>query len=371
MRFLFFTGGWILGGMETAFLSLMTGLAARGHQSTAVVSGWTDGAVPRLLDEAGIPHHEVPLGRFYVSNPHFTWHTVRRMPAARRQLRAIAADVRPDWVISPDIQTLLLSASIFAARRALFLQSPPERLMRHRWAGRLLDRLLDRVLCCSSFIADCARGTPVDPTKLAVVPNGVPLTSSTPIARRTPVRLAIVGRIVEQKQHMVLLEACAGLKRRGVAYQLDIVGAKGGSFCDAVEARIAALGLVDQVRWTGFAGDRDSLYGDFDILVAAAVDEPFGLTVAEAGAYGLPVVAARSGAFPELVEDGVTGLLFAPRDAAGLACCLERLVLDADLRRRLGTAGRVRMASVFTIDAMTKRFLDACATSSRDRRSPP
>ena len=369
MRFLFFTGGWTVGGMETAFLSLMKGLAARGHQPTAIVSGWTDGEVPRLLDEAGIPHHEVSLGRFYVTNPVFTWHTLRCMPGARRQLRAVAADVRPDWVISPDVQTLLLSASIFRARRALFLQSPPERLMRHRWAGRLLDRRLDRLLCCSQFIADCALSTPVDRAKLAVVLNGVPMPATASFVQRTPPRLAIVGRIVEQKQHMVLLEACALLKRRGVDCRLAIVGTRGGSFSDAVEARIAALGLAEQVHWTGYVADRDRLYGDIDILVAPAVDEPFGLTVAEAGAYGLPVVAARSGAFPEIVEDDRTGLLFAPGNAADLARNLERLVLDADLRRRLGSAGRERVASTFTIDAMTELFLEA--TSRRDRQSPP
>lgn len=347
--------------METAFLSLMKGLLARGHQATAIVSGWTDGDVPRLLEEAGVRHHEVPLGRLYVSNPGFTWHTLRRMPAARRQLRAIAADVRPDWVISPDVQTLLLSAAIFKTRRALFLQSPPERLMRHRWTGRLLDRRLDRVLCCSQFIAECARDTPVDPAKLAVVPNGVPVPAAPLIARRTPVRLAIVGRIVEQKQHMVLLEACARLKERGVAYELDIVGAKGGAFCNGVDSRIAALGLVEQVRWKGFVADRDRLYRDLDILVAPAVDEPFGLTVAEAGSYGLPVVAACSGAFPELIEEGRTGLLFAPGDAEDLARALEVLILDAERRQSLGAAGRRRIESSFTIEAMTDRFLQACA----------
>ena len=73
------------------------------------------------------------------------------------------------------------------------------------------------------------------------------------------------------------------------------------------------------MRWRGYIADRDRLYGDLDILVAPAIDEPFGLTVAEAGSYGLPVVAARSGAFPELIENGRTGLLFAPGDAADLA----------------------------------------------------
>jgi glycosyltransferase involved in cell wall biosynthesis len=360
MRFLFFTGGWTVGGMETAFLSLMKGLAARGHQSTAIVSGWTDGEVPRLLDQAGIPHHEVRLGRLYVSNPVFTWHTLRHMPAARRQLRAIAADVRPDWVISPDVQTLLLSAAVLRARRALFLQSGPERLMRPGLAGRFVNRHLDRVLCCSHFIAERARLTPVDAGKLAIVPNGVPLPAERPFADRRPVRLGIVGRVVEQKRHGVLLEACALLQQRlPDAFRLDIVGVKDGPFAAALDLRIAALGLGDIVRWTGFLADRDQLYGELDIVVAPAVEEPFGLTVPEAGSYGLPVVAARSGAFPELIEEERTGLLFEPGDAAGLAQALGRLVGDAALRRRLGEAARAHVGARFTIENMAERFLSA------------
>jgi glycosyltransferase involved in cell wall biosynthesis len=360
MRFLFFTGGWTVGGMETAFLSLMKGLAARGHEPTAIVSGWTDGEVPRLLDQAGIAHHEVRLGRIYVRNLVFTWHTLRHMPAARRQLRAIAADVRPDWVISPDVQTLLLSAAVLRTRRALFLQSGPERLMCHSLAGRFVDRHLDRVLCCSRFIADCARLTPVDAGKLAIVPNGVPLPAERPFVDRRPVRLGIVGRIVEQKQHGVLLEACALLQKRlPGAFRLDFVGTQEGSFAAELESQIAALGLGDVVRWTGFLADRDRLYGELDILVAPAVDEPFGLTVPEAGSYGLPVVAARSGAFPELIEEERTGLLFEPGDATGLAQALERLVRDAALRRRLGEAARAHVGARFTIENMTERFLSA------------
>ena len=360
MRFLFFTGGWTMGGMETAFLSLMKGLTARAHQATAIVSGWTDGEVPRLLDEAGIPHHEVSLGRFYVRNPVFTWHTLRHLPAARRQLRAIAADVRPDWVISPAVQTLLLSASILRTRRALFLQSGPERLMRHGLAGRVVDRHVDRVLCCSRFIADCARRTPVDAAKLAIVPNGVSLPAERPFVARRPVRLGIVGRIVEQKQHGVLLEACAVLQQRlPGAFRLDIVGTREGPFAAELDSRVAAFGLGEIVGWTGFLTDRDQLYGDLDILVAPAVDEPFGLTVPEAGSYGLPVVAARSGAFPELIEEERTGLLFEPGDASGLARALERLVGDAALRRRLGEAARAHVGARFSIEEMTERFLSA------------
>jgi glycosyltransferase involved in cell wall biosynthesis len=93
--------------------------------------------------------------------------------------------------------------------------------------------------------------------------------------------------------------------------------------------------------------------------VAPAVDEPFGLTVPEAGSYGLPVVAARSGAFPELVEEGRTGLLFAPGDVGQLADALERLIGDASLRRQLGAAARTHVEARFTVAAMTDRFLEA------------
>ncbi len=252
MRFLFFTGGWTVGGMETAFLSLMKGLAARGHQPTAIVSGWTDGEVPRLWTRRAFrttkcrSADSISAMRFSPGTP------CGACPRRDASFVAIAANVRPDWVISPDVQTLLLSASILRTRRALFLQSPPERLMQHRWGGRLLDRRLDRVLCCSQFIAEWARSTPVDPAKLAVVHNGVPIPAAAPIVQRTPPRLAIVGRIVDQKQHMVLLEACSLLKRRGVDCRLDIVGTKGGDFSDAVEARISALGLVRAGKLDGF-----------------------------------------------------------------------------------------------------------------------
>ena len=126
-----------------------------------------------------------------------------------------------------------------------------------------------------------------------------------------------------------------------------------------VEARIAALGLGGAVRWIGFVADRDALYGSLDIVAAPAIDEPFGLAVHEAGSDRLPVVVARFGAFPELVEDGVNGLMFEPGCAEGCAQALQRLIDDPALRRRLGDAGRVRVAAEFTIEKMATRFLAA------------
>jgi glycosyltransferase involved in cell wall biosynthesis len=353
MRFLFFVGGWQFGGMETAYLSLMKGLKALGHQPVAIVCGWTNGVVPELLEQAGIAYHEVRLGRIYLRNPYWTWHTLWRMPLARRRLRRIAAEVQPDWVIFAELQMVLMVASMLPAKRAIYLQSEPGRLMRHAWSARAIDRRLDRVIAVSDFIAGRLS---VDRRKVAVVHNGVEL----PKAARNehaPVRIGIVGRLAAQKQHLVLLDACAQLKHG--SFELHIVGPKSGPFVRDVERRIAALGLADSVRWTGFVADRDALYGALDIVAAPAIDEPFGLTLPEAGSYGLPVVAARSGAFPELIEDRINGLMFEPGDAEGLAHALRRLIDDSALRHRLGAAARLRVAARFTIEKMARRFLSA------------
>jgi glycosyltransferase involved in cell wall biosynthesis len=225
--------------------------------------------------------------------------------------------------------------------------------MQHGWSKRAIERRLDRLVCVSDFIA---RNLPTDRRKIAVVRNGVEIPDAEPSVH-APVRIGIVGRIAAQKQHLVLLEACA-LLRRG-SFELHIVGAKSGAHVRDVEEKIAALGLGDAVRWTGFVADRDALYGSLDIVAAPAIDEPFGLTVPEAGSYRLPVLAARSGAFPELVEDGVNGLMFEPGSAEGCAQALQRLIDDPALCRRLGDAGRARVAADFTIEKMATRFLAA------------
>ncbi|HSI02705.1 MAG TPA: glycosyltransferase family 4 protein [Reyranella sp.] len=357
MRFLFFVGGWQFGGMETAYLSLMKGLKARGHEPTAIVCGWTDGIVPELLERAGIAWHEVRLGRLYLRNPYWTWHTLWRMPMARRRLRLIGERLRPDWVVYPEPQMVLLTASLVAARRAMYLQSPPGRLIEQGWSRRALEARLDRIVCVSDFIA---RGLPVARGKTAVVHNGVDLRP--PVLReQAPVRIGIVGRVAEEKQHLVLLESCAILRARLPAgrFAVDIVGENSGAFARQVEQRIRDRGLGEVVHWAGFVADRDALYGNLDIVAAPAIDEPFGLTVPEAGAYGLPVVAARSGAFPEIVQDGVTGLMFDAGDVGGLARALEQLILDRALRRRLGAAAHAHVARHFTVERMAGAFLSA------------
>jgi glycosyltransferase involved in cell wall biosynthesis len=355
MKFLFLAGGATVTGMEVALLSLMARLNATGHRAVAIVSGWNDGAYLPMLDAAGIEHHEVFLGRIYRNNADWTRGTLWALRDAARDIRRIAASFAPDWMVFGEAQSLLFCSLVLpGARRLLYLHGEPERMMRHPIGGHMVGASVRQVICVSDFVADAVRRSPLRRKPLAVVHNGTPLPAfDRALPAAGPVRLGIIGRFSAQKRHPVLLEALTRLPSG--SFRLSIVGGVDAT----IEERVAALGLSGSVTWPGFVSDKAAIYRDLDIVVAPAVDEGFGMTVVEAGAHGLPVVAARSGAFPEVVRDGETGLLVPPDDPEALAKALQRLIADADLRRRLGDAARAHVAKDFTVERMADRFVAA------------
>jgi glycosyltransferase involved in cell wall biosynthesis len=367
MTFLFFVSGEIIGGKELVLRSLMSQIVSLGHRVIAIVSVWNDSIYPRMLDHAGIEHHEIRLGRIYLSNPNWTRGTLKALPDSVRTIRRITADLQPDWVIFDEPQSLLLcSATIPRRKRVLYLHAVPDHLMSHRLWGRLIARQVDRTLCVSEFVARSARATPLQRTPITVVENGTDAPDvDRPLIQRRPLRLGIVGRVTPQKQHRTVLRAMALLVTRLPRdhIHLDIVGAATSQAERDLQAEIARLDLSRLVTRRGFVEDRSEIYSGLDIVMAPAIDEGFGMTALEAAAFGLPVVAARSGGLPEVVLEETTGLLFEPGDAEGLARSLERLILDREFGHRLGQVARARVRAAFTMEKMAKRFLAALGGS--------
>jgi glycosyltransferase involved in cell wall biosynthesis len=114
-----------------------------------------------------------------------------------------------------------------------------------------------------------------------------------------------------------------------------------------VLARRAALGLEDRVFVLDHRGDVPDVLAGLDVVVCPSVREPFGMVLLEAMAAGRPVVASDSGGPAEIVEDGMSGLLFPTGDAAALAERLQRLLDDPALRERLAEGGRRRVREAF------------------------
>lgn len=176
-----------------------------------------------------------------------------------------------------------------------------------------------------------------------------------------PIRILSVGRAVEKKGYQDLLDALAALPQ-DVHWQFVHVG--GGPLLARLKARARALGMNAQASWLG-AQPHDAVlreYRQADLFVLAcrvAKDgDRDGLpnVLLEAQSQGLACVATRFSAIPELIEDGVTGLLVPERDSAALCAALSRLIVDRDARERLGVAGQKRVRERFCFATSVERL---------------
>lgn len=168
-----------------------------------------------------------------------------------------------------------------------------------------------------------------------------------------------IGRVVPQKGFDVLIDAYARLSaRRTDAPDLLIAG--DGPERESLQKRASDLGLTDRVHLIGFA-DRPtavSLFRGCEMFVLPSRHEPQGIVNLEAMACAKPVIASRVGGVPEIVLDGVTGLLVPSEDASALALALESLLADPDRARALGEAGQARATAEFTWPRIADQYFE-------------
>ena len=186
-----------------------------------------------------------------------------------------------------------------------------------------------------------SRGFPA--SRVHAVPSRIDIRRTEPAMPHQPVRIATAARLETHKGIDVLLDACARLNRSTPPVHLDIYG--DGSLRADLEQRAISSRL--DVTFHGNVSDvRDRLLGA-DIFVLPSRGENLPITILEAMAVALPVVASRVGGIAELVDDGVSGRLVEPDDVAALAQALTPLVADPHQRAAMGRAGVARVAARF------------------------
>jgi len=268
-----------------------------------------------------------------------------------------------------------------AADEARFSRSPEE----HRLLSSLARleqrnaRAADRVIVPSAYSAQVVRreyGIPEEalrvvpePIDLALwnaSPNGAPPAGNgTPLAGVTGApdgrpTLLSVARQYPRKDTATLLRAMVMLRDVIPDVHLRIVG-DGPEFGNLVRLS-GELQLDDSVTLYGAIpddGDVRRHFAEADIFCLPSLQEGFGIVFLEAMAAGIPIVAARAGAVPEVVPEGEVGWLVPPADPPALAEALLALLRDPAMRRRMGTSGR-RRARDFDLLPVASAFVDAC-----------
>ena len=181
--------------------------------------------------------------------------------------------------------------------------------------------------------------------------------------------VAIVGRLDPVKGVHRVVDAVLELNRSGRACTLAIVGAPSAGhdgYVTEIRSRAAILG--DRVRFVGVRSDIPDVLRAVDVVVNASEAEPFGLSVLEAQACGVPVVCANSGGIPDFVADQMTGLLFELNDPTSLPAALDRLLGSSELAATLAARALVQAGSSYSLSARADSIARVYREAARPRR---
>ena len=227
-----------------------------------------------------------------------------------------------------------------------------------RTLGQPLLRLSDQLLCVSNAVADHALKRGVSSNRLIVVPNGVDSRRfhPSPDEIQTPPVVLFVGRLIFNKGPMTFIDAAANVLRHRSDVRFLLVG--DGPLRASLRERIRDYDIDANVHLLGNRSDVPELMRTAALFARPSLIEGMPLTVLEAMASGLPVIASPVGGTPELVKDGETGLLVDGADAVGLSSAITRLLDDDALRASMGIRARGRVLGEFSWEWVANQTLE-------------
>jgi sugar transferase (PEP-CTERM/EpsH1 system associated) len=356
------------GGAQAALLRLLEGLDRERFTPTVACLYNGDGAVAREIRALGISVFDAQM-RHKADLPALLrlYRHIRRVRPAILHASLFHANL-PGRVLG----RLVGVPVIICSERTMAMESE-WRYRINRWTIGLVDR----VIAVSANVRDFyAAHVGLTADKLVVIYNGVQVPELSISLREARAELGLpddgpiigaISRLDPVKGVDFLIRALAQVN----GATLVVVG--DGPERAALEALAGDLGVADRIHWAGHRRDVPYLLPAFDLLVQPSLHEGLPNTVLEAMACGLPVVATAVGGTPEVIVDGLTGLLVPPRDADALAQAMVTLLSNADLRRTMGRAGRERVAQRFTAERMveqTQRLYGQLLTEKRIASSP-
>jgi glycosyltransferase involved in cell wall biosynthesis len=229
------------------------------------------------------------------------------------------------------------------------------------WIVRLKYRLYGHVITISEGIRQVLLSEGLPPAKVSCVRSAVDAQPYLRDCDRQGFRgglglgpetlvVGVVAQLIPRKGHRHLLAALPQVLEQHPDLQVLVFGR--GPLEAELRQEIADQDLGQRVRLMGFRDDLPDLLGCLDLLVHPADMEGLGVSLLQAAAAKVPIIATRAGGMPEAVHDGVNGLLIEPGDVAGLTRAMNQLLADRQMRERMGRAGRRLVLEDFSVDTM-------------------
>lgn len=247
----------------------------------------------------------------------------------------------------------------------VYLDSVKQRLQ------RLACRFAHRIVVNADAVRSWLVGQDIDPERISVIPNGLDVSryavprgghgfrDAIRVPRTAPL-VVMLARVNRQKGIDYFVDAAASVLKRVPDAHFVVVGGNFGgdepevAYRREVEARAERLGIGTRLHFTGFRDDVPEILAEADLSVLPSLSEGLSNTLLESMAAGLPVVATRVGGTPEVISDGINGLLVAPHDANGLAAAMTAALCRPSLAQALGERARRHVAERYSFERMAR-----------------
>lgn len=317
-----------LGGIEQAFLDYNEALLLAGYEVLAITHPLAS-VIPQITGK---------LDHDTVAN-YGNWD-----PFAVRRLRKIYGKWRPDAVISHGNRALNLNDR--ARRQALHIGVTHN--YRHKHFGKL-----DAVFATTADLERYVRHRMPSLQRIARIPNMVRAHPRVPPSGNTVPVIGTMGRFIHKKGMHLLMEAVQQLKARGVDCRLHIGGS--GQEDRRLRALAKKLGIADRTTFVGWVEDKAAFFERMDVFCLSSLDEPFGIVVLEAMAYGRPIVSFSTKGPTDILGKG-EAVLVPLGDVPAMAQALAALLQDSDRRESMTTAARQRFEAEYALPVVSQKI---------------
>ena len=345
-----------IGGVEVLAAELIGHLRGLGHTFTVV----TCSSDKRLPDEEILDG--VPVYRFPFHGPLYEMDLPAVVQLCER-VKALKRAVNPDIVhvntTQPSIFYQIKTKDAVHSPTVVTIHSPPTYVTGPKSLYGQLVCTADQITAVSHATGrQLAAVVPEVADRILTIHNALPMPDLEPSPLPYhPTNLLCIGRLVEEKGFDVALEAFAQVRRDRPNARMTVAG-DGAARPDLV-VLARRLGLDDDVSFTGWIAREDVadlMNRATAVVVPSRWQEPFGLVALQGSQMARPVIATRVGGLPEVVEDGVTGLVVEPEDPSALREAMLAIIDNPHLAASLGKAGRNRAVSDFSVEECASAY---------------
>lgn len=361
LKVLYVVDSLCLGGAQRHVVMLARGLDKKGFEvQVCSLYDREDESIGRELDAADINHVTLGMRKFV------DWR--RGLFGLHRVAKAMAPDL---------IHTHLLPANVYGRLVGRFMSVPVVTTLHNNFRGMLptqrwRERLLLGLERCTArwSVAQVAVSAQVrrdyeeqfGRSGIEVIPNPVDVSVFSPRNDNGKSRrdwsqcltLMTIGRLSEEKGHIYLVRALPKLVEQIASCRLLVIG--DGPQRAPLQAEVEAMLLKNKVCFLGARSDVKDWLNVADVLLLPSLTEGLPLVLLEAMAAGKPIVASRVGGIPEVLSDGKTGILVAPRSPDAIAKAVCRLYKNQEFAKQLGHAARLHAEKHFTLPRIVKQW---------------